>query len=418
MRHLCDVLLVNQDVAAIRIIEPLDEGDRRRLAGARPADQTHPFPGPNMEREILQHALAVGIAESDIDEADGAAEPDERPGIGRIGHLMGQAEYANRLAQLGEMLHQLHQRHGEVAGGVQDGETERGGENDVAGRDPAGAPQCDRPDQYAAGDCENGERVEQTHALQRLQARPMGRHLMANLPGQALALASSCSKGPDEPDVADHIGKIAADRDRPPGEPFVQRTTPDGEPDDHCAQQRHEEGENQCHAPVDRDENDDAAQNCGPRRNRRPSQCVLDRPNRVGGRGDAAGQGTGEAVGEVPGPVAGEVIKKLDAKISTHRDEHIARHPPGKAPHQVVAGNKAEQKRDRPPERELARNSGSQHVHEVLDRVLGADGTADRSKDRAKHGQMPAQPTPGIVDEKADRPPDCMMWQGHWPAPP
>ena len=102
-----DVLLVDQHVAAVGIVEALDQREHGRLAGARPAGQADPLAGPDVEVEVLQHPPAAGIVEPDIDEGDGAAQADQRPGVGRVRHLVRQPQHPQRLAELGEVLQQL-----------------------------------------------------------------------------------------------------------------------------------------------------------------------------------------------------------------------------------------------------------------------------------------------------------------------
>jgi len=139
---------------------------RGAAAGAGSPDETESLAGRDMQVEILEYAVAVEIAEADILERDRAAEGDERLGVGRILDLMRQSENLDRLAELGEMLYHLDQRHGEVARRMQHGETERRRQHDVAGGDLAGAPQRDRPDEDAGGDGEDRERMENAQPLQ------------------------------------------------------------------------------------------------------------------------------------------------------------------------------------------------------------------------------------------------------------
>src|SRR5260221_1095791 len=157
--HLGYVLPVDQNPSRRGLIEPLKQGEDGRLAGAGSPDETESLAGRDMQVEILEYAVAVEIAEADILERDRAAEGDERLGVGRILDLMRQSENLDRLAELGEMLYHLDQRHGEVARRMQHGETERRRQHDVAGGDLAGAPQRDRPDEDAGGGDEDRERM-------------------------------------------------------------------------------------------------------------------------------------------------------------------------------------------------------------------------------------------------------------------
>ena len=61
-----------------------------RASWMRPATAPvmSPLAGPDVEVEVLQHPPAAGIVEPDIDEGDGAAQADQRPGVGRVRHLV------------------------------------------------------------------------------------------------------------------------------------------------------------------------------------------------------------------------------------------------------------------------------------------------------------------------------------------
>ena len=104
----------------------------------------------------------------------------------------------------------------------------------------------------------------------------------------------------------------------------------------------------------------------------------LSMSRRSGGGGDAAGERARETVGEIAGAMAGQMIEQLEADVAADRDEDIARDPAGEPPQQVIAGDEAEQQRHRAPRAACRRITGAQHVDQMLDAILRADGAADR----------------------------------------
>ena len=72
---LADIDAVDQDLAALDAIEPLDELRQSRLAGARSADDADDLAGRDVEIDVLEHvgrvhAVAEGEA-ADLDRAFG-----------------------------------------------------------------------------------------------------------------------------------------------------------------------------------------------------------------------------------------------------------------------------------------------------------------------------------------------------------
>ena len=65
-RDMADVLAVDQDAALLRFELTPQETHQRRLAGARRADEADPLARLDVEIEILEHLIAVGMAEADI----------------------------------------------------------------------------------------------------------------------------------------------------------------------------------------------------------------------------------------------------------------------------------------------------------------------------------------------------------------
>ena len=60
-RHVADVAAVDQDRAAGHVVEPRQQVDQRRLAGAAPADDGDHLPGAHRERHAAQRVAAVAV---------------------------------------------------------------------------------------------------------------------------------------------------------------------------------------------------------------------------------------------------------------------------------------------------------------------------------------------------------------------
>ncbi len=160
----------------------------------------------------------------------------QRLGLGGVLHLVRQTEDLHRFGELGELLHQIHYRHGEIARGVQHGEAQRGGQHHIAGADLASAPQLHRPGQHAGGDGEHGEGVKQPQPLQRAQAGALRLHFVFDLVRQTRLLPRRGAEGAHQSDIGDDVGEIAADAGGLAGEGLMQIAAAGGEPADDGAE--------------------------------------------------------------------------------------------------------------------------------------------------------------------------------------
>ena len=59
LRHRGDVLAVDQDAAALRVVEMQQQVHQRRLAGAGRADQPDALAGRDAQVDAVQHAAAI-----------------------------------------------------------------------------------------------------------------------------------------------------------------------------------------------------------------------------------------------------------------------------------------------------------------------------------------------------------------------
>src|SRR5882724_467145 len=164
--------------------------------------------------------------------------------------------------------------------------------------------------------------------------------------------------------------------------------------------------------PIDRAENQDAADHRGPRRDGGPCQRVLDGPGGVRRSGDTPGKRAGKAIDEVARTLAGQMIEQVETNVAADRHEGMRRHPAGESPEKIVPRHQREQQHDRAPQCVSRRVLSAQHVHQVLDGVLRADCADHGCEDRAQHDGMTEDAAPDIVCEEADRSLGCISWRG------
>src|SRR5262245_41398392 len=96
------------------------------------ADQTDFLPGFDMEIEVGEDLLAVGITEAGIAQCDASRIPFEGLGVGEIAEIVGAQECGERLGKTSHMLGHIDECNSEIARGVQYGKTERADEYDLA----------------------------------------------------------------------------------------------------------------------------------------------------------------------------------------------------------------------------------------------------------------------------------------------
>ena len=69
-RQLADVDAVDGDAAAVDVVEPQQQVDDRRLAGAGRPDDADALSGFDRERHVAQHVVLVVVREPDVVEGD------------------------------------------------------------------------------------------------------------------------------------------------------------------------------------------------------------------------------------------------------------------------------------------------------------------------------------------------------------
>ena len=135
-----DVLAVDQDAAGVDIVEPLQQGEDRRFAAARFADQSDALASLDAQAEIIEDLGAAGVSEADTVEDDAAAPAGKRRRGRLVADLLGQQEGRERLGQPRRMLAYVDEGVGQLPSGLQDRESQGGDEDDVSRRRRAALP--------------------------------------------------------------------------------------------------------------------------------------------------------------------------------------------------------------------------------------------------------------------------------------
>src|SRR5262249_9852306 len=81
LRHLRNILPVDENAAAFEVEEAQQEIDDGRLAGARASNQPDLLARPQRERKALQHTRLTAVAETNVLERDLAFVDGERLGV-------------------------------------------------------------------------------------------------------------------------------------------------------------------------------------------------------------------------------------------------------------------------------------------------------------------------------------------------
>ncbi len=99
---IAQVAAVEQDPALVRVVEPRQELDQRRLAGAVLADQRQHLAGPQLEGEVAHRpALGPRVAEADVFEDEALADRlREGQRIGRRGDLRREVEEREEVVEI------------------------------------------------------------------------------------------------------------------------------------------------------------------------------------------------------------------------------------------------------------------------------------------------------------------------------
>ena len=140
-----NVLAVDQDAAALHVIEPLQQREQARFAAAGGPHQAHALAAPQREAEILEDLAAVRVFESDVFERDAGTLADQWRRLRVVAQLVRDQQRRERFRKAGHVLGHIDQSHREVPGGMQDRQAQRADQHHLSGRGAAVLPQHERP---------------------------------------------------------------------------------------------------------------------------------------------------------------------------------------------------------------------------------------------------------------------------------
>ena len=124
-RHRAQVVPVDQDATALRVVEPGQQLDDRRLAGPRMANEGHRLAGEHVELESVDDGTLGVVAKAHILEFDGSRQGGQRQRVGGIDEGGGVVHHVKdfvergrasqeRVVDLAQLLDGIEER-GEVA---------------------------------------------------------------------------------------------------------------------------------------------------------------------------------------------------------------------------------------------------------------------------------------------------------------
>ncbi|MCY1553675.1 hypothetical protein D9M68_901820 [compost metagenome] len=106
LRHLGDVVPVDQDVAIGAIVEAQQQVDDGRLARPRTTDKADLLARTDMQVEIVDHAGLLAVVERDILELDVALDHGQCLGFGLIGNNARQRDGRDAIAHRADVFEQ------------------------------------------------------------------------------------------------------------------------------------------------------------------------------------------------------------------------------------------------------------------------------------------------------------------------
>ena len=212
LRGAGDVLPVDQDAAPVHVVEPLDQLDERRLAGAGMADQADALARPDRHREIaVERQQMAAVVERHMLERNAALADADGRGIVAIGDAERLPLDVDQLLHVVDRALQVADVHADIAQIAL--QQEEGGEHEG---DVAGARLPARPQQQRKADDRDAQH-QQRGALRRAvdgaahpgaarAAAPFGDDL-----GKARVLARFRAEGLDHRVAADRVRERAAE---------------------------------------------------------------------------------------------------------------------------------------------------------------------------------------------------------------
>src|SRR5262249_32070734 len=73
LRHAADIVAVDQDLPALRVVQAQDQADEGGLPGPGEPDQAYTLPGRDRDTQVLENRLFRGVSEGHVAKLDAAA---------------------------------------------------------------------------------------------------------------------------------------------------------------------------------------------------------------------------------------------------------------------------------------------------------------------------------------------------------
>ena len=220
---------VQLDRAGVGVVEPLQQGEQGRLAGAGGADNADPLAGGHLQVQVAQDRGALGVGEPDPAQGQPVAGRAGRDGVGRLGHDLARVEHLEDPLAAGRAPGQGPGQPGQGPDGpVQAGQVGQHHQQRPQGHPAAGHRGHPQPQHQPApgGQQQVGDRRPARLQVHGGQRRPDGPLAPA---GEAAARLPLAGERLHHPDVAQHLGGLAGQGGvGVPGRPLDRADAPRG----------------------------------------------------------------------------------------------------------------------------------------------------------------------------------------------
>jgi hypothetical protein len=401
-----DVLAVDDHLAFLRRGMTLQQGQQGGLAGAGTADHTNLLPGRDLQLHVAQDRRAAGrgggIAEGDVLENDLAAMGGQGGGVLGIRQVVRHQQGGQCFPHPGHVLRQVHQRHGQVAGGMQDGEPQRADQHDVAGGGAADLPEMHGPAQEAGSQHRGRGAMHQPQLLQVAQAGAAGAGFGIQGMVQARTLTPEGAEGTDKGEVLHHVHQLPVHGGGPAGKGVMQLLALAAQGGDAGGQGAGGQHQATGHDGVHAGQEADSQHHGHGRWHGVPGEVLQQGEGGGAGGADAAGQRAGGAIGEVARRMACQMAEQLGPHGGGGAGEAVGRNPAADAPQHVIGGDHAGQDGKGHPHRvgaDLGRIA-RERVDQVLHRVVRADRAGHRTQHRCHDRDMRSGIGPQVPEQE------------------
>jgi hypothetical protein len=358
LRDARNILAVDQDTPAVQVVLALEQGQQGGLAAAGLADQTDALAALEVQREVAENLIPVGILKRYLVKNNAGATPDQWPRLGVISQLVRNEQRCKGLRKPRDVLCHIDESDRQIPRGMQDGQSERAGEHDIPGRCRAALPKQDGPGRKSDCQQNSDQGMQYSQSLQIQQAAPPGGHFAIDDRIEPAVLAADAAERVDDRQVADDVHHLAVNSGSLVGKVMMQGPSRDGHPE-HCKD--HDTGNDRQsgrHRNADRRCERDGRDRCDARRQYIPDKHILDGIDGVGRGRDAACQCPGHTIGEITLRMAGQMAKKVTTQVAGYAHKRGAGDPACQPPQQIVGGDQGDQNEKSKPHARGAAGAG------------------------------------------------------------